>query len=289
MVGTGFFRRLGIEILTLLLITGPLAASQNVSGQNSGAQVPDAVGAAQAFPPEQVETGRALFGGQCGFCHGRDATGGETGPDLARSFVVAADDHGDKIGAVVRAGRADKGMPQFSISDGDLSAIVAFLHAQKSKMDGLSGRRKIVEASDLRTGDAASGARYFEGPGGCTKCHSSTGDLAGIGSRLEGLLLMRRMLNPADRGTGVPGAGGPLESFATVTVALPKGQTAVGKLAYLDEFIVALVDGTGAYRSFDVAKVRFTIDDPLQVHYKQLGKYTDEDIHDLIAFLETLR
>ena len=284
MTGPALFRRLmGV---TLVLLGLPCIASQGPGADTS--TLPSTL-KAQPYSSEQVDKGSALFGSQCGFCHGRDARGGETGPDLARSSVVANDDHGDKIGVVVRVGRADKGMPQFSFSDEDLSAIVAFLHAQKSKMDSLSGKRKTVEASDLRTGDAAAGAAYFEGQGRCTQCHSSTGDLAGVGSRLEGLLLMQRMLNPTFRGSSLPGPAVPQESFATVTVALPTGQSLSGKLAYRDEFIVALIDGTGAYRSFDAGKVKFKVDDPLQVHYKQLGKYTDKDIHDLIAFLETLR
>ena len=45
--------------------------------------------------------GGSLFQQNCAFCHGRDAGGGETGPDLTRSKLVSADVGGDKIGDVV--------------------------------------------------------------------------------------------------------------------------------------------------------------------------------------------
>src|SRR5439155_5848055 len=115
--------------------------------------------------------------GQCGFCHGRDAAGGETGPDLTRSTLVAEDSRGDKIGPVVRAGRADRGMPSFDLSDTDLGAMVAFIHDQKTKAESLGGGRRSVEVSDLETGNAEAGRRYFNGAGGCAKCHSPTVDL----------------------------------------------------------------------------------------------------------------
>src|SRR5690242_19461470 len=107
--------------------------------------------------PAQIDAGRARFAAQCGFCHGRDAAGGETGPDLTRSAVVAEDVRGNKIGAVVRAGRPDKGMPAFSIADADLVAIAAFLHDATGKASSLNGARRSVDPADLATGNAEAG------------------------------------------------------------------------------------------------------------------------------------
>src|SRR5439155_1146549 len=149
----------------------------------------------QSYPPEQVRAGRPIFSAQCGFCHGRDAMGGETGPDLTRAPLVAADVRGDKIGPVVRNGRADKGMPAFSLGDADLAAAVAFIHDQKNKSESLTGGRRAVDVADLQTGDPKAGRIYFDGA--CSKCHAPSGDLAGIARRLEGLALLQRMLYPA--------------------------------------------------------------------------------------------
>lgn len=150
----------------------------------------------QTYPAEQIRSGEARFVSQCGFCHGRDAAGGEAGPDLTRSKLVAEDNRGDKIGPLVRAGRPDQGMPAFSLGGADLAAIVAFIHDQKAKAEAEGGGRRSVDAADLATGDAAAGRRYFNGAGGCSACHSPTGDLAGIASRYEGLTLLMRMLYP---------------------------------------------------------------------------------------------
>ena len=93
----------------------------------------------QTYPIAQVQAGEQKFTSQCGFCHGRDAAGGETGPDLTRSDLVAGDVRGDKIGPLLRKGRPDQGMPSFDLSDADLGAIAAFVHDQKTKFEGLGG------------------------------------------------------------------------------------------------------------------------------------------------------
>ena len=234
--------------------------------------------AAQQPSPAQVQSGQRLFAAQCGFCHGRDAMGGETGPDLTKSALVRDPSAGDRLRAVVRDGRVDKGMPAFRLTDADLTAVVAFIRDQKVKAES-PGARRSVDVADLQTGKADAGQRYFAGA--CSRCHSPTGDLAGIGKRLEGLPLLQRMLYPT------PAAGAP--SRAKVTVTRRAGEIVAGTLAYRDEFTIALTDSSGAYRAFPTDTVTFTVDDPLQAHVELLGKYTDADIHNVLAYLHTLR
>jgi cytochrome c oxidase cbb3-type subunit 3 len=74
-----------------------------------------------------------------------------------------------------------------------------------------------------------------------------------------------------------------------VTVTTKDGQVVTGKLAYRDEFTIALTDGSGWYRSWPAAQVKVTIDDPLQAHVDQLSKYTDVDMHNVLAYLQTLK
>jgi cytochrome c oxidase cbb3-type subunit III len=251
-------------------------------GQGSpAAQRPPQTTTPQQYSRESIDAGRTRFAAQCGFCHGRDAAGGESGPDLTRSPLVAADVRGDRIGPLVRAGRVDKGMPAFTLSDADLTAIVAFIHDQKSEADAATGGRRAVDVADLQTGDATAGKRYFDNA--CARCHSATGDLAGIASRQQGLALLQRMLNPAS-GRGVGPRGVP-----TVTVTTKAGQVVTGKQAYRDEFTIALTDPSGWYRSWPTTQVTFTIDDPLQAHVDQLAKYTDSDMHNVLAYLQTLK
>ena len=224
----------------------------------------------------QIATGEALFQQRCAFCHGRDAGGGETGPDLTSSKVVAEDVAGNKIGVVVRNGRPEKGMPPFSVSDQEIAALTAFIHDQKKKAESQQGGRRGVDVSDLQTGNVEEGKKFFNGAGGCTTCHSPSGDLAGVATRFEGLKLEERMLYPEG-------------ATAKLTVTLPSGQTFSGKLMYKDEFTVGLRDEKGWYRSWPVKGIKYTIDDPAKAHVELLGKYTDDDIHNLMAYIQTLR
>lgn len=251
------------------------------STDSPASQAPPKTATEQTYPQAQIDAGQAVFLQNCAFCHGRDAGGGETGPDLTRSSVVAEDVRGDKIGPVVHGGRADKGMPAFNLSDQDLAAVVAFIHDQKTKADSNEGGRQHVSPSDLDTGNAEAGKEFFNGAGKCSTCHSPTGDLAGIATKLQGLALLQRMLYPA------PGRGA--APLATVTVTDPKGQTFTGKLAYRDEFTIAMRDMNDKYRSWPTDEVKYSVNDPLQAHVDLLGKYTDEEMHNVLAYLQTLK
>src|SRR5271165_4991347 len=88
-----------------------------------------------------ADEGRSEFVQQCAFCHGKDSAGGEDGPDLTRSKLVAEDVKGDKIGPVVRNGRANTGMPRFNVSDPELASLVAFIHTQKTLAESQNGKR----------------------------------------------------------------------------------------------------------------------------------------------------
>jgi mono/diheme cytochrome c family protein len=222
------------------------------------------------------EAGDALFHQNCAFCHGRDAMGGESGPDLTRSKLVLGDTTGEQISKVVREGRPDSKMPAFNFSSQELLSLVAFIHEREKAASSQKGGRRGVEVSDLQTGNAKAGKDYFNGAGGCNKCHSPTGDLAGLATRLEGLRLEERMLYP--RG-----------AKSTVTVTLQSGKTIEGPLAYQDEFTIALRDEKGIYHSWATSRVHFKVNSPADAHVEQFGKYTDDDVHNLMAYLQTLR
>lgn len=234
----------------------------------------------QTYPAEQIQAGEQRFAAQCGFCHWRDAAGGESGPDLTRSELVAQDSRGDKIGPLVRAGRPAAGMPSFPIQDSELNAIVAFIHAQVDKFALLGGGRRTVEPSDLATGNAVEGRAYFNGAGGCTACHSATGDLAGIATRYQGLVLLQRMLYPSGR---------PAPSPPTAVFTLPSGQTMIAPLAAEDEFTVTVLDPLGAEQTYQKGKVKVRIENPLSAHFDQLGRYTDATMHNVYAYLDSLK
>ncbi len=232
-------------------------------------------GTAGAHPSGLVAAGETLFHQNCAFCHGRDAMGGESGPDLTQSKIVLSDPSGDKIATVVREGRPDNKMPAFNFSSEELRSLAAFIHARVEDAALHKGGRRGVEVADLQTGNVDAGERYFKGAGGCVKCHSPSGDLAGIASRYQGLRLEERMLYPRD-------------AKSTVTVTLPSGQKVTGTVAYRDEFTIALRDSGGMYRSWPADRVHFVVNSPVEAHVELFSKYTDDDIHNLMAYLQTL-
>jgi cytochrome c oxidase cbb3-type subunit III len=257
-----------------------IAQAELPASPSQASRRPPPTGTPQTYSIEQIQAGELRFSSECGFCHGRDAAGGETGPDLTRSKLVAEDRRGDKIGPLVRRGRPEEGMPAFSLSGADLAAIVAFIHDQKFKAEALGGGRRSVATEDLATGDAAAGLRYFNGAGGCSACHSGTGDLAGIASRYQGLALLRRMLYPGDR---------PTPARPKVTLWLPSGGTIVGTLASQDEFTILVLDPSGTRQRYEKTSVKFQIENPMSAHFDQLAKYTDDDMHNVYAYLLSLR
>src|SRR5437763_11685102 len=130
-------------------------------------------------PPEQVAHGQQVFQSNCGFCHGSDARGGETGPNLVRAQLVLTDQHGELITPIVQNGIPAQGMPKFTLGAADIEAIAAWLHSQP-----LSDRG-TPSTLDILVGNAKQGEAYFNGAGHCTQCHSVTGDLAGMGARYD--------------------------------------------------------------------------------------------------------
>jgi mono/diheme cytochrome c family protein len=221
--------------------------------------------------------GQILFQQNCAFCHGRDAMGGETGPDLTQSKIVLGDKDGSSISAVVHEGRSDpKKMPAFTFSNQETMTLVAFIRARVAAAASMKGNRRGVDVSDLQTGNAEAGKKYFNGAGGCSKCHAPSGDLAGIARKFEGLRLEEQMLYPRN-------------AKSTVVVTLPSGQEISGTLAYQDEFVIGMRDGESSYHSWRVDDVKFKINSPVEAHVEQFPKYTDDDIHNLMAYLQTLK
>lgn len=267
-------------MVSLALATAALVQAQAPTGLSPASRPRPQTRTQQTYLPEEIQAGERRFAAECGFCHGRDAAGGETGPDLTRSDVVADDNRGDRLRPFLRAGRPEQGMPAFDLKDADLRTIVAFIHSQMTKAAALGGGRRSVDPSDLATGDAAAGRRYFNGAGGCSACHSPEGDLAGVATRFQGLRLLQRMLYPDGR---------PAPARAKVTLTLASGNAFAGTVASEDEFTIVALDASGTRQTFSKSDIKFQIDNPLSAHFEQLGKYTDTDMHNVFAFLATLK
>jgi len=227
-----------------------------------------------------------LYASGCAFCHGADARGAQ-GPDLARSLYVTNDEGGRVLGEFLKTGRPANGMPPFpTLAAGDLTDLSAFL---KTRVNAAMSRPPMNPAS-IVVGDPAAGAAYFNGAGRCSTCHSPTGDLKGIGAKYNPVVLQGRMINPRVVGGG-RGVAVPPPPPATVKVTLPGGHVVAGRLVTVNDFFVTLVDGNGVRRTFDRDNdsPKVEISDPLEAHRQQMLVYTDEIMHNLIAYLVTLK
>lgn len=248
------------------------------AGQNSPSLNPRLRQMYPNLPPNQnpaaVSRGKRPYEANCGFCHGTEATGGNGGPDLIRSLVVNHDERGNLIGPIIRGGRVDKGMPKFSLTDAQISDIVAFLH-QRNRDARLRFTYSIL---NIAVGNAEAGKAYFNEH--CNHCHSPTADLDGIASKYRGDQLQQRWIS----GTGQQ------QPPSEVTVTLGSGRKYSGRLEHLDEFDVSLYDTQGNYHSFPLKKgTHVEVKDPLEAHHQLMNNLTDTDMHNVTTFLESLK
>jgi cytochrome c oxidase cbb3-type subunit 3 len=254
---------------------------------------------AQQRPPADpavLARGKGLYDVYCRSCHGADLRGGDQGgPNLLRSPVALNDADGESIGPVVKQGRQTPGMPimpALPLPDDDVKAVSAYVRsvlATASRQGGPPAGPPVV--LNILVGDAAAGQRYFAAK--CSACHSPTGDLKGFAAKVaDATQLQNTWVSGGGRG-GRGGAAGPPPASRAVmaTVTTPDGQRVEGRLVRMDDFIVVIANTDGQQRSFrregDVPRIQ--VRDPLEGHQKLLLEYTDKDIHDVTAYLATLK
>lgn len=238
-------------------------------------------------PPEVVKRGQALFVPNCGFCHGSNAGGGNSGPNLVRSVLVLHDKGtGKEISPVIRNGRPAKGMPAFNFTDAQILDIAGFLLSRNQA----AANRMEYQLLNVVTGDAKSGEAYFANH--CASCHSATGDLAHIASKMDAPALQSRFLYPRAQADFGPAAPVHPRSQPTVSVTLASGQHFAGKLDHIDDFSVSLTEDSGEHRSWLIESepgIQIKVNNPLQGHIDLLKRYSDADMHNILAYLETLK
>jgi hypothetical protein len=128
---------------------------------------------------------------------------------------------------------------------------------------------------------------YFNGAGGCKSCHSVTGDLAHIGTKYQPDQLQTRFVWPGPGGFGGGGRGAARPQKVTVT--LPNGQVIPGTVKQMDDINISIYDASGSYRSWPREGLKVEVEDRLAGHRQLLDKYTDADMHNLTAYLVTLK
>jgi cytochrome c oxidase cbb3-type subunit III len=241
---------------------------------------------------ESAERGKKVWAAECINCHGTQARGTDNGPNVVRSLIVLRDRYGSELGPFLKKGhKLQNGGSSTSLTDPQIRDLANFLRDRVN--DSLRGS-PLFQAQNVLVGDPKAGAEFFNGAGKCTTCHSATtAPIAGIGARLEPIDIQQRFLFPGPQGGRGRGgrAGGPAPTSAVkVTVTTASGETVNGVLVAMDDFNVTLRDASANYRTIRRGpSVKVVKDDPLQAHHALLETITDKQIHDLVAYLETLK
>jgi cytochrome c oxidase cbb3-type subunit 3 len=235
--------------------------------------------------PAVVSHGKALYAVSCQGCHGPDLRGGDMGgPNLLRSQVALTDVDGESIVPIIEGARQSMGMPKIPLNPEDAKAVAAYVRSVVATIGRAGTPPSEQQPVNIVVGNASDGAAYFGKT--CGGCHSAEGDLRGVASRvtspkaLQNLWVMGGVRGQKDDRT-----------TATVAVTLPSGESVQGQLVRIDDFLVTLKLSDGAFRTFTRKgeSPKIVIKDPLKAHKDLLPQYTDKDIHDLTAYLVTLK
>ena len=241
----------------------------------------------QVVDPEAANRGRTIYIAQCITCHGPKGRGTDQGADLVRSLVVLHDRYGNEIGPFLQKGHpTQSGVSSATFTQAQIVDLSHFLHQKVEDTLRTGPYNKVL---NVLTGDPKAGEAYFNGAGKCSTCHSPTGDLAGIASKYEPPVLQLKTVFPETVAFGRRAAAG-TKKPVTVTVTPASGESVSGVLLEMDDFNVSLRDASGRYRSFPrTPDVKVQKHDPYAAHIALLDQYTDKDIHDVVAYLETLK
>lgn len=244
--------------------------------------------------PKAAEVARPLYASDCQACHGPDARGTSDGGNLVRSQIVLRNRYGDTLGPYLEkshppvpvAGRGASG-PMRPLPPLTSMQVLLLSHFLRERVNDTLRGSPLFKPGDVLTGNPKAGEDYFNGEGGCAKCHDPSGDLAAVGRRMDPITIQQRFLFPNNVGSRRRATPAPV---ATVTVTTASGQTLSGTLVYMDDFNVSFRDTSGTHRTVRRAPgVRVVKDDPYAAHVALLPRITDKAMHDVVAYLASLK
>ncbi len=223
-----------------------------------------------------VARGVPIYQQNCSFCHGPQARGA-TAPGLVTSDVVLTDDHGEHLAPFLKTGRPEKGMPAFSqLSDQQRIDLAEFLHQQVEDI----ANRGAYHLPNIVVGDATKGETYVTSH--CMSCHT-TATFAHIASKFRSPDQLQRSwiwpARPADNSLAI-----------TATVKTQRGATISGRVTQVSDFRITLISADGQTHVIDRGPgVDLQMRDPLAPHQVLVNSLKNDDMHNVTAFLETLK
>ena len=268
---------------TLLVVTATAQEMQPADGSSKTSVAQDRAAATRAFLglgtlPDKAAVARGvpLYRQNCSFCHGPQARGA-TAPGLVTSDVVLADDHGEHLAPFLKTGRPEKGMPAFTqLSEQQLIDLAEFLHQQVEDI----ANRGAYHLPNIVVGDAAKGETYVTGH--CMSCHTA-GTFAHIASKFRSPDQLQRSwiwpARPADNSLAI-----------TATVKTQQGATISGRVTQVSDFRVTLISADGQTHAIDRGPgIDIQMADPLAPHQVLVNSLKNDDMHNVTAYLETLK
>jgi cytochrome c oxidase cbb3-type subunit 3 len=295
----------------LLAQTPPAAAPPPAAGT---AQAPEGRGAAQGrgapaqgrgpnFPQQQrkladaavLARGKGLYESSCAACHGIDLRGGQQGgPNLLRSQTLLSDQAGELIAPIITGGRPNPPagappMPAFPLPPADITAVAEYLHSVLAQA-GNQGRPPegaLVAPEQALVGNATAGQGYVTAR--CVSCHALA-DLKSVAARATDPRDLQNQWVAGGSGGGRGGRGGAGKPIA-VTVTPASGPPVQGRLVRIDDFVVSMTLDDGTRRTFarNGADPKVEMRDPAAAHRTIVAVLADRDMHDVTAYLWSLR
>jgi cytochrome c oxidase cbb3-type subunit 3 len=284
------------SLAALSLVAAARVSLEGQAGTGSRGAPPGPRFPAHLRPPDDpaiVERGKQVYAIACRSCHGPDLRGGDMGgPNLLRSPVMLNDLNGELLLPIIRGSRASAGMPAIELGGSDATAVAIYIHSVLATAQRQGAPPPgAVAALNVLVGDAAAGAVYFKEK--CASCHSATGDLQGIGARVADPVQLQNLWVAGGRNDRSNEADdSPRGRDVMATITPETGARVEGRLDRIDDFIVSVVLSDGTRRTFrrvDDDSPKVAINDPLAAHRKLLETYTDRDMHNVTAYLVTLK
>ena len=168
-------------------------------------------------------------------------------------------------------------------------AVAAFVRSVVATI-GRQGMPPSVgqEPPSVLVGDARAGQAYFDAK--CNGCHSPTGDLKGIATRIPDPKALQNRWVAGGRRTPRRRLGNSSRPPSPSPSYL-QAKKWTGRLVRIDDFLVTVGLPDATVRTFrrdgDVPKVE--VHDPMKAHRDMLSVYTDQNMHDVTAYLATLK
>jgi len=262
--------------------------------------------------PASVARGDVLYNSlACSSCHGPLGLGGAAGAaDLTKSALAQTPDTGRTLAAFLQVGRPELGMPPVAraltpAEAADLSAKIRSLAPPPAPPQATAGGRAAgpplpaaLAGQDLSIviGDPKLGKAYFNSrEGRCSSCHAVEDGKASPAANLAHVATKYKAEKDLQQQWMLPGRdvnwSPRKDNTVTAVATFADGHEVRGFLTSVSDFKLVVRDAAGKVtivpRADGEPKVR--LEDRIQAHIDLMDVYQDNDIHNLTAYLTSLK